>query len=57
MTQVFDMMALNVTGVPQESSPRDESITSFAHKELLFLGTDFCSSLRDSRKILKEHCH
>ena len=41
MTQVFDMMALNVTGVSQESSPRDESIASFAHKELLVLGTDF----------------
>jgi hypothetical protein len=42
MTQVFDMMVLNVAGVAQESSPRDKSITTFAaHEELLFLGTDF----------------
>jgi hypothetical protein len=41
MTRVFDMMALNVTGVPQESPPRDESIASFAYNELLGLGTDF----------------
>jgi hypothetical protein len=41
MTRVFDMMALNITWVPQESLSRDESITSFAHKEQLFLGTDF----------------
>jgi hypothetical protein len=50
MTQVLDMMALNVTWVLQESSPRDESITSFAHKELLFLGTDFAIVYKTSER-------
>jgi hypothetical protein len=36
------MIALNITGVPQESSPQEESIASFTHKEL-FLGTDFAA--------------
>jgi len=57
MTRVFDMMALSVTGVPQESLPGDESIRELCPQGAAVLGYRFCSSLRDSGKILKEHCH